>query len=69
MLLPLAVAHLKIVTHAPTTEWGEQSYSVHCSGFPAAVTLHENRLWLAGTVRHNLMVYGLVSQHHTLTLM
>ena len=39
----------KIVTHAPTTEWGEQSYST-LRGFPAAVTLHENRLWLAGTV-------------------
>lgn len=38
-----------IVTHAPTTEWGEQSYST-LRGFPAAVTLHENRLWLAGTV-------------------
>jgi hypothetical protein len=39
----------KIVTHAATTEWGEQSYST-LRGFPAAVTLHENRLWLAGTV-------------------
>lgn len=38
-----------IVTHAATTEWGEQSYST-LRGFPAAVTLHENRLWLAGTI-------------------
>ncbi len=38
-----------IVTHAPTTEWGEQSYSA-LRGFPAAVTFHENRLWLAGTI-------------------
>lgn len=39
----------KIVTHAPTTQWGEQSYSV-LRGFPAAVTFHENRLWFAGTI-------------------
>ncbi len=39
----------KIKTHATTTEWGEQSYST-LRGFPAAVTLHENRLWLAGSV-------------------
>lgn len=39
----------KIVTHAPTTEWAEQSYS-SLRGYPAAVTFHENRLWLAGTI-------------------
>lgn len=39
----------KIVTHAPTTEWGEQSYSA-LRGYPGAVTFHENRLWLAGTL-------------------
>jgi len=39
----------KIVTHAPTTEWSEQSYS-GLRGYPGAVTLHENRLWLAGTL-------------------
>jgi hypothetical protein len=39
----------KIVTHAPTTQWGEQSYSA-LRGFPAAVTFHENRLWFAGTL-------------------
>lgn len=39
----------KIVTHAATTEWGEQSYSA-LRGYPGAVTFHENRLWLAGTL-------------------
>lgn len=39
----------KIVTHAPTTQWSEQSYS-SLRGYPAAVTFHENRLWLAGTI-------------------
>jgi hypothetical protein len=39
----------KIVTHAPTTEWSEQSYS-GLRGYPGAVTFHENRLWLAGTL-------------------
>lgn len=39
----------KITTHAPTTQWGEQSYSA-LRGFPAAVTFHENRLWFAGTL-------------------
>lgn len=39
----------RIVTHAPTTEWEEQSYSA-LRGYPAAVAFHENRLWLAGTI-------------------
>jgi hypothetical protein len=39
----------KIVTHAATTEWGEQSYS-SLRGYPAAVTFHENRLWFGGTI-------------------
>ena len=39
----------RIVTHAPTTEWAEQSYSA-LRGFPAAVTFHENRLWFGGTL-------------------
>lgn len=39
----------KIETHAPTTAWEEQSYSV-LRGFPAAVTFHENRLWFGGTI-------------------
>lgn len=39
----------KIVTHAPTTQWSEQSYS-SLRGYPGAVTFHENRLWLAGTL-------------------
>jgi hypothetical protein len=39
----------KIKTHAATTEWEEQSYS-SLRGFPAAVTFHENRLWLGGTI-------------------
>jgi|TARA_R100000482_G_scaffold69715_1_gene26316 hypothetical protein len=39
----------KIETHAPTTQWEEQSYSA-LRGFPAAVTFHENRLWFGGTL-------------------
>ena len=39
----------KIETHAPTTQWEEQSYSA-LRGFPAAVTFHENRLWFGGTI-------------------
>ena len=39
----------QIVTHAPTEQWGEQSYSV-LRGFPAAVGFHENRLWFGGTL-------------------
>ena len=39
----------KVVTHAPTTDWEEQSYS-SMRGFPAAVAFHENRLWFGGTL-------------------
>ena len=39
----------KIETHAPTTEWEEQSYS-NLRGYPAAVAFHENRLWFGGTL-------------------
>ena len=40
---------IKVTTHAPTTQWEEQSYSSY-RGFPAAVAFHENRLWFAGTI-------------------
>lgn len=40
---------LQIVTHAPTEEFLEQSYSV-LRGYPAAVGFHENRLWFGGTL-------------------
>jgi hypothetical protein len=36
-------------THAPATNWSEQSYSV-LRGFPGAITFHQNRLWYAGTI-------------------
>ena len=36
-------------THAPVTEWAEQSYSA-LRGFPAAVAFHQNRLWYGGTI-------------------
>ena len=39
----------KIVSHAPTNQWEEQSYS-SLRGFPAAITFHENRLWFGGTI-------------------
>ena len=32
----------EITTHAPTTNWSEQSFSA-LRGFPAAVAFHENR--------------------------
>lgn len=40
---------VKIVTHAPTTQWDEQAFSA-VRGYPAAVAFHENRLVLAGTI-------------------
>lgn len=40
---------VKIVTHAPTRDWDEQSWSA-VRGYPAAVTFHENRLVFAGTL-------------------
>ena len=38
----------KITTHAPTTDFSEQSYSL-VRGYPAAVAFHEGRLWFGGT--------------------
>ena len=40
---------LQIVTHAPTEQFLEQSYS-SLRGYPAAVGFHENRLWFGGTL-------------------
>jgi len=39
---------VKIATHAPSTNWDEQSFSAK-RGYPAAVAFHENRLVFAGT--------------------
>ena len=36
-------------THAPATNWSEQSYS-DLRGYPGAVTFHQNRLWYGGTI-------------------
>ena len=41
--------YVKIVSHAPTTDWDEQSWSAK-RGYPAAVTFHENRLCFGGTI-------------------
>ena len=41
--------YVKIVTHAPTSDWSEQSWSA-ARGYPAAVTFHENRLCFGGTI-------------------
>lgn len=38
-----------IVSHAPTLDWDEQSWSAK-RGYPAAVTFHENRLCFGGTL-------------------
>lgn len=39
----------KVTTHAPSTNWDEQSYSAY-RGYPAAVAFHENRLWFGGSI-------------------
>ena len=41
---------VKVVTHAPTNDWDEQSYSA-VRGYPAAVAFHENRLVFGGTIQ------------------
>tara|TARA_R110002020_G_scaffold441523_1_gene652407 strand:- start:9424 stop:11949 length:2526 start_codon:yes stop_codon:yes gene_type:complete len=41
--------NVKVVTHAPTEDWDEQSWS-GVRGYPAAVTFHENRLSFGGTI-------------------
>ena len=41
--------NVKVVTHAPTEDWDEQSWS-GVRGYPAAVTFHENRLCFGGTI-------------------
>jgi hypothetical protein len=41
--------YVKIVTHAPTTDWDEQSWSA-VRGYPKAVVFHQNRLCFAGTL-------------------
>ena len=41
--------YVKVVTHAPTIDWSEQSFSA-VRGYPAAVAFHENRLCYAGTL-------------------
>ena len=41
--------YVKIVSHSPTTDWDEQSWSAK-RGYPAAVTFHENRLCFGGTL-------------------
>ena len=41
--------NVSIVTHAPTTEWDEQSFSA-VRGYAASVTFHENRLCFGGTI-------------------
>lgn len=40
---------VKIVTHAPTDQWDEQSFSAK-RGYPAAVAFHESRLVFGGTI-------------------
>ena len=40
---------VKVVTHAPTSDWAEQSFSA-VRGYPAAIEFHENRLCFGGTI-------------------
>ena len=47
----------RIATGSATTEWSEQSYSA-VRGFPAAVTLHQNRLWFGGTLAQPDGIWG-----------
>lgn len=42
--------YVKIVTHAPTHNWDEQSFSA-VRGYPAAIEFHENRLCFGGTIQ------------------
>jgi hypothetical protein len=41
---------VKVVTHAPTDQWDEQSFSA-VRGYPAAIVFHENRLVFGGTIQ------------------
>ena len=41
---------VKVVTHAPTDQWDEQSFSA-VRGYPAAVAFHENRIVFGGTIQ------------------
>lgn len=41
---------VKIVTHAPSDQWDEQSFSA-VRGYPAAIAFHENRLVFGGTIQ------------------
>lgn len=41
---------VKVVTHAPTDQWDEQSFS-SVRGYPSAVAFHENRLVFGGTIQ------------------
>lgn len=41
--------YVKVVTHAPTHNWDEQSFSA-VRGYPAAIEFHENRLCFGGTI-------------------
>ena len=40
---------VNVITHAPTLDWDEQSWSA-VRGYPAAVVFHENRLCFGGTL-------------------
>jgi hypothetical protein len=41
--------YINLVTHAPTHNWDEQSFSA-VRGYPAAVEFHENRMCFGGTI-------------------
>jgi hypothetical protein len=53
----------KVKTHAPTTQWSEQSYSA-LRGYPAAVAFHENRLWFGGTISQPDGLWGSKSSEY-----
>jgi hypothetical protein len=42
--------YVKVVCHAPTRNWDEQSFSAK-RGYPTAVVFHENRLVFGGTIQ------------------
>jgi len=46
----------KVASHAPTTNFDEQSWSAK-RGYPAAVAFHENRLVFAGTIAEPDSIY------------
>jgi hypothetical protein len=55
--LAQARVEFQIASEAETTLWEEGAWSAR-SGYPRAVTLHENRLYMGGTVKKPTTIWG-----------